>query len=207
MKSIFEVPDVGFCIGGTRQEIAELILRTEKLYHIFIAKSGVDQKQTEELKAEFLAEIRNERKEALADIESRVREQMPHTILTKAIELRFEQLVGRLSNETQALKKRSNLNLVIGIGTGFIGLIALGFITFTITTSVATSQSDLKDVGAMILTSYLPKLSLVMLIELFAYFFLKLYKSDLSEIKYFQNELTNVEMRYAAVRLAAAGDA
>jgi len=46
-----------------------------------------------------------------------------------------------------------------------------------------------------------------MLIELFAYFFLKLYKSDLSEIKYFQNELTNVEMRYAAVRLADAGDA
>src|SRR6476619_3628547 len=105
MKSIFEVPDVGFCPGGTRQEIAELILRTEKLYHICIAKSGADQKQTEELKAELLAEIRNEHKEALADIESRVREQMPHTILTKAIELRFEQLVGRLSNETQALKK------------------------------------------------------------------------------------------------------
>jgi hypothetical protein len=207
MKSIFEVPDVGFSIGGTRQEIAELILRTEKLYHIFIAKSGVDQKQTEELKAELLAEIRNEHKEALADIESRVREQMPHTILTKAIELWFEQLVGRLSNETQALKNRSHLNLIIGIGTKLIGLVALGFITFTITTSVATSQSNLKDVGAMILTSYLPKLSLVMLIELFAYFFLKLYKSDLSEIKYFQNELTNVEMRYAAVRLAAAGDA
>jgi len=119
------------------------------------------QKQTEELKAELLAEIRNEHKEALADIESRVREQMPHTILTKAIELRFEQLVDRLSTEPHPLKKLSNLNLVIGIGTELIGLVALGFITFTITTSVATSQSDLKDVGAMILTSYLPKLSLV----------------------------------------------
>ncbi len=39
----------------------------------------------------------------------------------------------------------------------------------------------------------LPRLLLVIFIEIFAYFFLRLYKDGLSEIKYFQNELTNIE--------------
>ncbi|OOF01018.1 hypothetical protein BZG80_15725, partial [Salinivibrio sp. MA440] len=42
--------------------------------------------------------------------------------------------------------------------------------------------------------------SLVVLIEIFAYFFLKLYKSSLSEIKYFQNEMTNSEAKLAALK-------
>ena len=43
---------------------------------------------------------------------------------------------------------------------------------------------------------------MVILIEVFAYFFLRLYKTGLGEIKYFQNELTNVEVRALALRSA-----
>ncbi|MEI8616865.1 hypothetical protein P4S63_03450 [Pseudoalteromonas sp. B193] len=42
-----------------------------------------------------------------------------------------------------------------------------------------------------------------MLIEVFAYFFLKLYKQGLSEIKYFQNEITNIESKFLALRLSS----
>ena len=45
----------------------------------------------------------------------------------------------------------------------------------------------------------MPRLSLVILIEIFAYFFLGLYKSSLTEIKYFQNEITNIEAKYLAM--------
>lgn len=41
-----------------------------------------------------------------------------------------------------------------------------------------------------------------MLIEIFAYFFLSLYKAGLSEIKYFQNEITSVESKYLALKVA-----
>lgn len=47
-----------------------------------------------------------------------------------------------------------------------------------------------------------PRILLVVFIEVFAYFFLKLYKDGLSEIKYFQNELTNVESKLAAVEFS-----
>ncbi|MBK1650538.1 hypothetical protein CKO36_18730 [Rhabdochromatium marinum] len=45
------------------------------------------------------------------------------------------------------------------------------------------------------LLGYLPKLSLVLLIELFAFFFLKLYRYSLMEVKYFQNEITSCEIK------------
>lgn len=41
-------------------------------------------------------------------------------------------------------------------------------------------------------------------IEVFAYFFLRLYKSSLSEIKYFQNEMTNTEAKLAALKCSLA---
>ena len=39
----------------------------------------------------------------------------------------------------------------------------------------------------------------------FSFFFLKLYKSGLSEIKYFQNELTNVEMKFISLDISLRG--
>ena len=58
------------------------------------------------------------------------------------------------------------------------------------------------DTYQFIIGGFMPRLSLVILIELFAYFFLKLYKSSLSEIKYFQNELSNFEAKYVSLRIA-----
>ena len=63
-----------------------------------------------------------------------------------------------------------------------------------------TFTSD--DTYKFIIGSFMPRLSLVILIELFAYFFLKPYKSSLSEIKYFQNELSNFEAKYISLRMA-----
>ncbi|MBN7139012.1 hypothetical protein A7A76_07875 [Lysobacter enzymogenes] len=42
----------------------------------------------------------------------------------------------------------------------------------------------------------------MIMIEVFAYFFLRLYKQSIEEIKYYQNELTNVEFKWAAVTMA-----
>jgi len=53
-----------------------------------------------------------------------------------------------------------------------------------------------------LLSYYLPKLSLVLFVEVFSFFFLRLYKESLDEIKYFQNELTNAELRFLAMEAA-----
>ncbi|MFW2161099.1 hypothetical protein ACG93T_06900 [Acinetobacter beijerinckii] len=100
----------------------------------------------------------------------------------------------RLQRELDALGRRGNLNLALGAITTVIGLTFLGF-------SVFAEAGMAKDLWALV-SHFVPRLTLVLLIELFAFFFLSLYKSSLSEIKYFQNELTNIESRQLALRAA-----
>jgi len=79
------------------------------------------------------------------------------------------------------------------------GLVLLGYVVF----QARFSANNLVSVASY----YVPRLSLVLFIELFAYFFLNLYKSSLSEVKYFQNEMTNIEVRFTALGVALeAGD-
>ena len=103
---------------------------------------------------------------------------------------------NRLLRETKQLGSRANLNLTIGILTTLAGLSMLYFFVSEIQTTITKVDWEL------FFVEFLPRISLVILIEVFAYFFLKLYKTTLVEIKYFQNELTNLESRWTAFKLA-----
>lgn len=100
----------------------------------------------------------------------------------------------RLTNELDAVNRRGNLNLSIGIVTTISGLAILGLTVFDRYAGPADPQA--------VALHYLPRLSLVLFIEVFAYFFLRLYKASLAETKYFQNELTNIESRFTALVVA-----
>lgn len=105
----------------------------------------------------------------------------------------FRQISSRLESEVQNLAKRGNVNLILGISTTLTGLGILGYSVFD-----APEMKSMIDIAS----HFIPRLSLVLLIEVFAYFFLKLYKQSLSEIKYFQNEITNIESKYLGLQLA-----
>ena len=100
----------------------------------------------------------------------------------------------RLNREVAALSRRGSLNLAIGIITTVSGLGVLAYVVFQV--------NQLPKEAWAVASHYVPRLSLVLFIELFAYFFLRLYKSSLTEIKYFQNELTNVESKRLALIVA-----
>lgn len=110
---------------------------------------------------------------------------------------RFQQTRRRLGQEVQDLAKRGNLNLILGILTTVFGLGILGYAVFTPPLTESVTE---------LLSYFIPRVSLVLLIEVFAYFFLRLYKQSLSEIKYFQNELTNIEARNLALQVALRDD-
>lgn len=77
----------------------------------------------------------------------------------------------------QKLSRNSIVNLIIGIlGT----IISISILSITL-----ISIDTYHDIGQFFLT-YLPKLSFVIFIQLFAFFFLRLYKSNLEDAKYFQ---------------------
>ena len=121
--------------------------------------------------------------------------------LLNSAERRFTESSGRLSEEVEALGKRANLNLVLGIMTAGSGLAVIAYVVF-----MGNPQPDLQDNAFITLVYYIPRISLVLFVEVFAYFFLQLYKSSLGEIKYFQNELTNLEVKYSALRVALGSD-
>jgi hypothetical protein len=106
----------------------------------------------------------------------------------------YTKSLNRMTTEVNALGRRGNINLLIGILTTLSGFVIFTLLVFD-TTSVPSDQDYLT-------RHYLPRFSLVVLIETFAYFFLGLYRSSLSEIKYFQNEITNLESKYTALEQA-----
>lgn len=100
----------------------------------------------------------------------------------------------RLSEETAALSRRGNLNLIIG---GFTTLLAVGILSYV----VLTAESETLK-GNDYLWHYIPRITISIFIQVFSFFFLKLYRNSLEDIKYFQNELTNIELKQLALESA-----
>lgn len=116
--------------------------------------------------------------------------------------------VERLKREIFDLRLRSNVNLMIGMGITAGGLWLLWSTVSMVdasellkTLASEGQESDSKFLKNLILP-IIPRILLVVFIEVFAYFFLRLYRNGLSEIKYFQNELTNVESKLTAIEFA-----
>lgn len=157
--------------------------------------SNVGETDREALVNDLKAQIRAEAGVALiAEIKADIESARNRELRDKELFSRFEESRARISRELEALSRRGNLNLGLGAVTTVIGLCLLGMSVFQ---EVSTSKSTWE-----IATHFIPRFTLVLMIELFAYFFLALYKSSLQEIKYFQNELTNVELKQIALRSA-----
>lgn len=146
----------------------------------------------EDLKAQIQSDAA---KAILAEIKDDVAVAFKRETRERQILTLFSQSRERLSQELEELGRRGNVNLALGGVTTIVGLGLLGWAVF----QEVTSES--KDLWGMA-SHFVPRLTLVLMIELFAYFFLSLYKTSLQEIKYFQNELTNVEAKQIALRTA-----
>lgn len=160
-----------------------------------------------------------DREQIVSELRTRLRQEASATLLEELragydkattrserirdVEQQHAQTIGRLREELYALSRRGNLNLSIGIITTISGLFLLG--SFVIGNSFTPSRSTPATLEAFLI-EFLPRLSIVLLIEVFAYFFLSLYKTTLGEIKYFQNEVTSIESKFMALRLAAQSD-
>lgn len=112
-----------------------------------------------------------------------------------SIAKRCDSSLIRLKGEIELLTKRANINLIIGSITTISALILLGYF-------VVNDNFNSDDILKVSL-HFIPRLSLVIFIEFFSFFFLKLYRTSLQEIKYYQNELTNLELKQTAIITAA----
>jgi hypothetical protein len=104
--------------------------------------------------------------------------------------------IRRLNGEIADLGRRGNINLVIGILTTVVGVSILGYVVFY------TSSADGEDFGWKSGVHTVLRVSIALFIQTFAYFFLRLYKTSLEDIKYYQNEITNIESKWLAFKAA-----
>lgn len=106
-------------------------------------------------------------------------------------------MVTRLKNEIRDQGKRANLNLGLGIIAAIISAGVLLWLT------VLASNNDTPAQHHFIMRywgGFASKVLLSSTFSLFAIFFLSTYRRNLSEIRYFHNELTNLDARLYAVK-------
>lgn len=115
------------------------------------------------------------------------------------IEKEFEKSKQRLLAEIQALGKRGSVNLALGVVTTATALLILSSLALSTIDPEIYKTPDMKTGMFALWIFFVPKISLAVFVQVFSLFFLRLYKAGLSEIKYFQNEITNLELKYLGV--------
>ena len=167
---------------------------------------------SDEQRTELYAILKNKLSdEAVAEVVGHLQEKVKESLVSEkyqaTLEKQFLSTANRLKEELFSLSRRGNLNLVIGIMTTVIGLVLLGMFVVNDIPMHYTGPGDSAIKLEEFLIAFIPRISLVILIEIFALFFLKLYKSSIQEIKYFQNEITTIELKYVSLSMALeAGD-
>ena len=104
----------------------------------------------------------------------------------------FSLMRSRLLGECRRLGNRSNINLAIGISISGLGI-------YFLVEPVLDSTYYMTEDWRSAIHSIAVRLPLAIVINLFAYFFLNLYRLGLADIRFFQNEITNLEHRLAAL--------
>ncbi|MDZ5789346.1 hypothetical protein U4I95_02490 [Stenotrophomonas maltophilia] len=99
----------------------------------------------------------------------------------------------RLHAEIRALNQRSKLNLAIGSMVTLFAALVLMYV------AISEPPGDLTFLGMA--SHYVPRLSIVIFLEVFAFFFLRLYRGALADIRLYQVDLTRVSTQATAVEL------
>lgn len=99
----------------------------------------------------------------------------------------------RLERELASLERRGTVNLAIGSATTAVAVVLLY--------QAATTPPQNTDLIAL-LTFYVPRVTLAIFVEVFSFFFLRLYRTGLVDLKYFHGELLTLDFRIAALETA-----
>ena len=128
------------------------------------------------------------------EIEARLEERIRKSLYSVTAAHTFEGASIRLRSEIDSLSRRANVNLVIGVATTSVAVALLVYMTL----NAKITFDNWPD----LLSHYIPRLTTAVFIEVFSFFFLRLYSASLAEIRYYQNELTTLDSKKVALDAA-----
>lgn len=112
------------------------------------------------------------------------------------IEEDLKDIKSRLVTEISSLNNKSIINLLVGIITSMLGILIVLFLF----------SFDKFDTITPFILNFIPKITIMVFMQTFSFYFLKIYKNNLQEIQYYQNELTNIEFKTLALKTALLSD-
>ncbi|MCR9172898.1 MAG: hypothetical protein NXI10_10415 [bacterium] len=155
-------------------------------------KTSLDTEEAKELLEQKIDSLTND--VLFEQIRNKYESRLVEDIRSRALEEELLVVKKRIAVETARISRNGNINLLIGLATTFIAISILLF-------SLLGGGSTYGEYESF-LYYFLPRLSLSIFIELFSFFFLRIYKKNLEDIKYFNNERTNIDLKLVALRTA-----
>ncbi len=97
------------------------------------------------------------------------------------------EIMDRFQLMINSFSKRANINLTIGVLITMLAFGGLGITLFQFSGDYQNNQT--------ILNYFLPRFLILTFVQVFAFFFLKNYRANVDDIKFYQNEITNIELK------------
>lgn len=166
-----------------------------EIYKFNDANSEVNKSEIEVLIRELINKSLNN-EEFTKVFEAKFLNQLSEEQKISRINQDFVEINRRIGFEIVRLSKSANINLVFGSITT---LIAVGFLGYEVLYKPVNFTEMVP-----LLSHYIPRITIVIFVEVFAFFFLKIYKANLNDIKYFHNEKTNIDLKLVAIKAAIA---
>ena len=138
-----------------------------------------------EIKKEFMTKMVENCKDLFT-------QEFPKSLSSSIFLNELSEVDSNIRRQIKRLVYNSNLNLIIGILINSVGIIILFFSIYNLNDY---SKSN-------IIPYFIPRISIVIFMQIFSFFFLKLYKECLSDIKFFENEITNLNFKITALKVA-----
>jgi hypothetical protein len=146
--------------------------------------------------------------EILKNIENKYGENIFQKYKLNIIIDELKNIKYRFDIDMRRISRTSSINLALGFATTIFAITYLIYSllltdqTTTLITYQIQKNTDVNIILALFLVKFLPRLSVSIFIELFSFFFLKMYKKNLDDIKYLNNERTNVELKLLSLNTA-----
>lgn len=109
----------------------------------------------------------------------------------------------RLKREIELLSKRANIYIAFGSAITLAAGVVLYFTVQDILNLYPAKGHEIdKTITSADIFSMVIRLSIVIFIEVFAFYYLRLYRNLIDDIKFYQNEITNIEMKILSMHTA-----
>lgn len=131
------------------------------------------------------------------------KKRMSSNKIVQALEEDFQTMRNRVEEEGKLTKEQASRNLLISF---FIAFVFLTLLIYTITPFYSlfseTATIIYGGIWSNFLVGFIPKLSgMIGLLTIFLYF-IRLYKSNMTDTRYYQNEATNIDHKLIALKTA-----